>query len=150
LFDKLGNEHTGSDGTKISCVGNIGALTGGSAFAFSASGALPLSNIRLIAISTFPSANVRYCWAIASLSPDTQDTYNSELTHMNSHVLLLLQHIFSGIATFKLIMRDERIALVYVLERMLPLHRIRSLIARFNLKGITKNEKDKPTYPSPR
>jgi len=64
--------------------------------------------------------------------------------------LLLSQRIFSGIATFKLIMRDERIALVYVLERMLPLHRIRALIARFNLKRITKNEKDKPTYPSPR
>lgn len=71
LFDKRGNEHTGSGGTRISCVGNIGGLTGGSGFAFSDStGLLPLSNIRLIAMSTFPSANARYCEAVASLSPE--------------------------------------------------------------------------------
>jgi len=69
LFDNCGNEHIGSEGTRISRVGSIGALTGGSGFAFSVSGGLPPSNIKLIAISTFPSANVRYCRAVASLSP---------------------------------------------------------------------------------
>lgn len=74
LFDILGNEHTGSDGTNISCVGKIGALTGGSWFTFSFSDGLALSNIKLIAISTLPSANDRYCCAVASLSPDGSKT----------------------------------------------------------------------------
>lgn len=75
LLDIRGNEHTGSDGTNISCVGKIGALTGGSGFTFSFSDGLPLSNIKLIAISTLPSANDKYCCAVASFSPNGNITF---------------------------------------------------------------------------
>lgn len=72
LFEDLGNEHPISGGTRTSCVGNMGGRTEGSGSGGGTAAGPPPSNNNVIAVSTLPSANAKYCAAIASLSPKYQ------------------------------------------------------------------------------